>query len=86
MPFTFMLDKPDNITHTYEQLKTQVQQAGGIFEGDTTGGSISIEGIEGKYKVLERGIEIIITKSSTKLLPNWLIEKKIRKLTQPFIK
>jgi len=80
MPHTFELEKPSDISATFERLKKKLSAIGGNLTGNEKEGFISIEGVEGNYKVEPYSIIVTITKKPAAIIPNKLIEKQIKEI------
>jgi len=78
MLFSFKLDKPNNIKATFEKLKHKLTNTGGKLTGNEKEGTISAAGIEGRYAVETDSIKITVTKKPSSVIPNKLIENRIR--------
>ncbi|MCL2572543.1 MAG: hypothetical protein FWE11_09085 [Defluviitaleaceae bacterium] len=78
MPFSFLLDKPRNISATFEKLKQQLSAFGGKLTGDEKEGFISLQGVEGNYVVGTDSVKITVTKKPLSILPNKVVENQIR--------
>ena len=82
MSHTFKLDKPGNITATFERLKQKLSTIGGKLTGNEEEGTILVEGVEGRYVVESDVIKITITRKPASIIPNRLIENQIRSIFQ----
>ena len=71
------ISKPSDINATLSKVAKTVKNGGGNFSGDEYSGRFNGGGVEGKYKVINDRIEIIITKKPL-FAPDSLVEKKIR--------
>jgi len=72
------LDKPHNISATFERLRAKLATLGGILTGNEREGTISIHGASGKYTAEGDCIVVEITKKTLSIIPKKLIEKEIR--------
>ena len=78
MLFSFKLSKPDNMQAVFERLKHKLASTGGKLTGNEKEGIISAEGVEGGYIACADTIQITITKKPSSVIPNKLIENRIR--------
>jgi len=78
MLFSFKLDKPDNMKATFEKLQRKLADTGGKLTGNEKEGTISAAGIEGRYTVETDAIKIMVTKKPSSVIPNKLIENRIK--------
>jgi len=78
MLFTFKLDKPNNIRATFERLKKKLEASGGKLIGNEKDGAISAAGAEGRYTVESDAIKVVITKKPRTIIPNKIVENRIR--------
>jgi len=78
MLFSFELNKPDNVKAIFEKLKHKLASTGGKLTGNEKEGTISAAGIEGGYTVGTDAIKITVTKKPSSIIPNKLIENRIR--------
>ena len=80
MLFSFKIPVPQDIGTTLKNLQKKIAQHRGNFSGDKSSGFISASGIEGKYIVHEKDIEVIVLKKLLPLIPNRIIEREIRNI------
>jgi len=74
--FTFNFDRPGNITQTIQQVRSSIENKGGVFQGNEQQGNFKASGIEGQYRVSER-VNVTITDKPV-LIPNSLIEREVK--------
>ena len=77
VPFSFTVDKPEDLAATLTMVKTLVDEAGGVFDGTEHSGRIISNGTEGTYTVEADVIRITVEKKS-KLLPEIVIREQIK--------
>ena len=62
----------------FERLTHKLANTGGSLTGNEKEGFISAEGVEGRYIVSADTIQITVTKKPSSVIPNKLIENRIR--------
>ena len=61
MPFSFEINKPQNIRNTVISTRQKIIGSGGTFTGDEKSGRFSGKGVSGIYEVGNSSIRITIT-------------------------
>ena len=78
MAYSFIIDKPKDLNKALAKVKGEIEKNKGSLTGDEKGGSISMNGVKGTYRVTAHAVEITITKKPI-IVSNTYIEKEIRK-------
>lgn len=75
--FTMTLPRPSNLEGTIANVKVELQEKGGSFIGDATGGTIKLAGVEGTYEPTASNILIHVTKTPAIPFIEMFIKKEI---------
>ena len=78
MAFSFTVAKPKDVAATMETLKQKIEKHKGTFEGDTTSGRATSDGVALSYVVTADAIEITVEKKPA-IYPASAVEREIRK-------
>lgn len=85
MPFSFSVDKPEDLARAFRKLKAKCEENNIHMRGDEKSGEILSDGIEGRYNVDANDIEITVTKKPSVFFTNSRIESEIRKIFREII-
>jgi len=80
MPFSFYVNRPKDLTSTFKKLKIRCEKYNGYLRGNEDSGEISSDGVVGTYKVESANIVITIVKKPLSIIPNFIVEKEIKKI------
>lgn len=85
MAFSFDIKKPDNLEEVLFSVTQDIKREGGTLKGDINSGEISIQGVEGTYKVEGDVIKITITKKPF-IITESRVKEEIKKYFDKYTK